>query len=118
MRAQLLASLPLLLASLTVFGQERPPQQIQPAAPPAAPAAPAAAGAQLQPSMFPGLPTVALEPLLQRVGRAANKKFLVDSRVNPQIYLGGADANDVTYPALLGILRGNGLGVAEIEGRL
>jgi hypothetical protein len=112
------APLLLVLASLTALAQERPPQQPQPAAAPAAPATPAPPAAQAQPSLFPGLPTVALEPLLQRVGRAANKKFLVDGRVNPQIYLGGVDANEVTYPLLLSILRANSLGVVEIEGRV
>jgi general secretion pathway protein D len=38
--------------------------------------------------------------------------------VSPQIYLAGVDANDVTYPLLLSILRANSLGVVEIEGRL
>jgi general secretion pathway protein D len=109
------APLLLVLASLTTLAQERPPAQPQPAAAPAPPAPPAA---QVQPGLFPGLPTVALEPLLQRVGRAANKKFLVDGRVSPQVYLGGVDANDVTYPLLLSILRANSLGVVEIEGRL
>lgn len=117
MRVRYFAPLLLALASLTAFAQERPPGQPQPAAAPAAPAAPAPPAAQ-SPNLFPGLPTVALEPLLQRVGRAANKKFLLDGRVNPQIYLAGVDANDVTYPLLLSILRANSLAVVEIEGRL
>ncbi len=114
------APLVLVLASLTAFAQERPPAQPAPAAPavPPAPAGPVAIVAQGPPGLFPGLPTVALEPLLQRVGRAANKKFLVDGHVSPQIYLGGVDANDVTYPLLLSILRANNLAVVEIEGRL
>lgn len=117
MRVRYFAPLLLALASLTALAQERPPGQPQPAAAPAAPAAPAPPAAQ-SPNLFPGLPTVALEPLLQRVGRAANKKFLLDGRVNPQIYLAGVDANDVTYPLLLSILRANSLAVVEIEGRL
>jgi general secretion pathway protein D len=115
------APLLLVLASLTALAQERPPAQpapAAPAAPAAAPAPPAPPAAQGPPGLFPGLPTVALEPLLQRVGRAANKKFLVDGHVSPQIYLGGVDANDVTYPLLLSILRANNLAVVEIEGRL
>jgi general secretion pathway protein D len=62
------------------------------------------------------LPTVALEPLLARVGRSAGKKFLVDARATQQIYLGGAEPNEVDYPTLLAILRNNGLAAIEIEG--
>jgi general secretion pathway protein D len=127
MHIRYFAPLLLVIASLTALAQERPPGQPQPApaAPgaPAAPAAPVAAAAAAPAAqsinfLFPGLPTVALEPLLQRVGRAANKKFLLDGRVNSQIYLAGVDANDVTYPLLLSILRANNLAVVEIEGRL
>jgi type II secretory pathway component GspD/PulD (secretin) len=67
--------------------------------------------------VVPGLPTVELAPLLQRVGRSANKRFIVDGRVGAQIYLAGTDANDVDYPVLLSILRANGLAAVEIEGR-
>ncbi len=116
------APLLLVLASLTALAQERPPAQPQPAAAPAVPGGPPGANVvrivEPPPGLFPGLPTVALEPVLQRVGRAANKKFLVDGHVSPQIYLGGVDANDVTYPLLLSILRANNLAVVEIEGRL
>ena len=115
------APLLLVLASLTALAQERAPARPQPVAAPGAPAAPtppAPPAAQPPPGLFPGLPTVALEPLLQRVGRTANKKFLVDGHVSPQIYLGGVDANDVTFPLLLSILRANNLAVVEIEGRL
>ena len=52
----------------------------------------------LGPNVAPGLPTVELAPILQRVGRAANKRFLADGRVGPQIYLGGTEQNDITYP--------------------
>ena len=52
------------------------------------------------------------------MGRAANRKFLVDGHVSPQVYLGGVDAGDVTYPLLLSILRANNLAVVEIEGRM
>jgi general secretion pathway protein D len=67
---------------------------------------------------MPGLPTVELAPVLQRVARASNKRFLVDGRVGPQIYLAGTEPNDVTYPVLLSILRANGLAAVEIEGRV
>ena len=126
MHTRHLAPLLLVLASLPALAQERPLGQPQPAAPagPAGPAAPGAPAPAFPPgvgppaSLFPGLPTVALEPLLQRVGRAANKKFLTDGHVSPQVYLGGVDANDVTYPLLLSILRANNLAVVEVEGRL
>jgi general secretion pathway protein D len=66
----------------------------------------------------PELPTVELAPLLGRVARATDKRFLVDGRVGPQIYLAGVEANDITYPVLLAILRANGLAAVEIEGRV
>ena len=119
-----LAPLLLVFACLTALAQERPPAQPQPGTAPAFPAGPGTppqinvAVVQPPPGLFPGLATVALEPLLQRVARAANKKFLVDGHVSPQVYLGGIDANDVTYPLLLSILRANNLAVVEIEGRL
>ena len=50
--------------------------------------------------------------------RAANKRFLVDGRIGPQIYLAGVDPNDVTYPVLLSILRANGFAAFESEGRV
>lgn len=109
------------LAVAPALAQERPtpalpaqqPQQPQPAQ-------------QAQPQPFlilgqnvaPGLPTVELAPILQRVGRAANKRFLADGRVGPQIYLGGTEQNDITYPVLLSILRANNLAAVEIEGRV
>lgn len=87
---------------------------------------PQAQQAQQQPFVFvpppprvvPGLPTVELAPLLQRVARASNKRFLVDGRIGPQIYLAGVEPNDVTYPVLLSILRANGFGAFESEGRV
>ena len=70
------------------------------------------------PRVNPELPTVELAPLLQRVERASNKRFLVDGRIGPKIYLAGVDLNDVTYPVLLSILRANGLAAFESEGRV
>ena len=35
-----------------------------------------------------------------------------------EIFLGGAEQDDVTYPVLLSILRANGLAAVEIEGRV
>jgi len=109
----------LVFTALTALAQERPSTLPPPSTAPAPPAAPAAAAPAPTPTgQFPGVPTVALEPLLQRVGRAANKRFLLDGHVNPQVYLGGVDANDVTYPLLLSILRTNLLAAVEIEGRI
>jgi general secretion pathway protein D len=103
------------LVALTAVAQER-----RPGPPPVGgsppPAGPPPIDAPRAPP--PAQPTVALEPLLQRVGRAANKRFLIDSHVGPQISLGGAEANDVTYPLLLSILRANNLAAVEIEGRV
>src|SRR5688500_11658289 len=70
------------------------------------------------PRVNPDLPTVELAPLLERVERAANKQFLLDGRVGPQIYLAGVEPNDVTYPMLLSILRANGFAAFESEGRV
>jgi type II secretory pathway component GspD/PulD (secretin) len=70
------------------------------------------------PRINPGLPTVELAPLLERVERASNKQFLLDGRVGPQIYLAGVEPNDVTYPLLLSILRANGFAAFESEGRV
>lgn len=66
----------------------------------------------------PDLPMVELAPLLQRVERASGKKFLVDPRLGPRLYLGGVDQNDVTYPILLAIFRLNGFAAFESEGRV
>lgn len=70
------------------------------------------------PRVDPELPTVELAPILQRVERASSKKFLVDGRLGPRIYLGGVEPNDVTYPVLLAILRTNGFAAFESEGRV
>jgi general secretion pathway protein D len=64
------------------------------------------------------LPTVALQPLLERVSRESKKQFLVDGRLASEIFLGGVRPEDVTYPVLLSILRANGLAAVEIEGRV
>jgi general secretion pathway protein D len=64
------------------------------------------------------LPLVELAPLLQRVERASNKRFVVDRYIGPRVFLAGVEADDVTYPVLLSILRANNLAAAEIEGRV
>jgi Bacterial type II/III secretion system short domain len=68
------------------------------------------------PRIDPELPMAELLPLLQRVERASGKRFLVDRRLGSRIYLGTVDPNDVTYPALLAILRINGFAAFESEG--
>lgn len=75
------------------------------------PSPPAAA-----PAPRPELPTVELPPLLERVERESDKRFLVDGRLGTRIYLAGVEPNDVTYPVLLSILRANGFAVFESEG--
>src|SRR5262245_18918668 len=63
--------------------QQGQPLLVVPAAPPVAP-----------PPPRPDLPTVELAPLLERVGRASNKRFVVDPRLGTRIYLSGVDADD------------------------
>jgi len=86
------------------------PQPIYIVPAPQTPAPPAA------PRINPDLPTVELAPLLQRVERASDKRFLVDVRHGPRIYLGGVEPNDVTYPVLLAIFRLNGFAAFESGG--
>lgn len=69
-----------------------------------------------QPRIDPEQPMVELLPLLQRVERASGKRFIVDRRLGSRIYLGTVDPDDVTYPALLAILRINGFAAFESEG--
>ena len=68
------------------------------------------------PRVDAALPMAELLPLLQRVERASGKRFLVDPRLGSKIYLGTVESNDVTYPALLAILRLNGFAAFESEG--
>lgn len=100
-------------APTATFGFAQPPAPqpiyIVPAPQQSAPAAP---------RVNPELPTVELAPLLQRVERSTDKRFVVDARIGPQVYLAGVAANDVTYPLLLSILRANGLATFESEGRV
>ena len=129
-RQPLLCTFAALLIATAVPGlaQERavPTQPLpqQPAAQPGPQQPPGQPTPQFQPfipsgpNVAPGLPTVELAPILERVGRAANKRFLADGRVGPQIYLGGTEPNDITYPVLLSILRANNLAAVEIESRV
>ena len=83
--------------------------------------APAAQGPRSEGARAPvgsDRPTVPLQPLLDRVARESHKQFLVDGRVPPDIYLGGAHADEINYPLLLSILRINNLASVEVEGRI
>jgi hypothetical protein len=93
--------------------QQQPPapQPIYIVPAPQSPAPPPAG-----PRINPELPTVELAPLLERVERTSNKRFLVDPRFGPRIYLGGVEPNDVTYPVLLAIFRANGFAAFESDG--
>jgi general secretion pathway protein D len=65
----------------------------------------------------PRRPAISLESLLERVEARPAKRFLIDLRASPDIYIGGTEnAADITYPILLSILRANDLAAVEIEG--
>jgi general secretion pathway protein D len=108
----MLAAATLLHADRAAHAQQPPQQRPQPAPVQGAPTPFSV------PTIAPGLPTVPLQPLLDRVAREAKKAFLVDGRIAPDVYLGGVPQDDVTYPLLLSILRANGLAAVEIEGRV
>jgi hypothetical protein len=101
---------------------QQPPQQFQqvqqPQGQPLLVVPSIAPPAPVAPRIDPELPTVELAPVLERVERASGKKFLVDGRLGPRIYLGGVEPNDVTFPVLLAILRANGFAAFESEGRV
>lgn len=78
--------------------------------------APQTAAPPAGPRISADLPRVELGPLLRRVERAADKRFLLDPRLGTEIYLGGVEPDDVTYPVLLAILRVNGFAAFESEG--
>ncbi len=65
-----------------------------------------------------GVPTVGLEEFLQRVAASTDTEFLIDIRSRQNIYVGGTQTEDVTYPILLSILRNNQLMAVEIQGRV
>ena len=71
---------------------------------------------QPAPRIDPELPMAELAPLLERVERESGKRFLVDRRLGSRIYLGTVEANDVTYPVLLAVLRANGFAAFESGG--
>ena len=62
------------------------------------------------------LPTIALNDLLESVGRKSNKEFLVDSRVPAEVVIGQMDRRDITYPLLHSVLRNNELAAVTVQG--
>ena len=117
-----------LLATATAAAQQPVPGNQAPAAneerarqiPPPQPILVQPVPQQPAPNLPPAavLPTVALDQRLERVARKSNRQFLADYRVAQQVYLGGAQLDDVDYPTLLSILRNNNLAAVEIEGRV
>lgn len=63
------------------------------------------------------LPTVDLEELLALVTASTNREFLIHRLSRRDIYIGGIEPEEVTYPMLLSVLRSNDLAAVEIEGR-
>ena len=63
-------------------------------------------------------PTISLQTLLERVAASSDKEFLVDSRVEQLLYIGGTPIENPTYPILLSILRNNQLVAVQIEDRV
>lgn len=57
-------------------------------------------------------PRVSLNEVLDAVGRASNRKFLVDEHVPAEIVVGQPRARDLDYAALLTILKNNRLAAA------
>jgi type II secretory pathway component GspD/PulD (secretin) len=107
-----------LAATVTGARAQAPAQPNQPPPVQQAPPAQAAPPAAPQPAVLPGHPLVPLQPLIDRVARESKKEFLLDGRVPPEIYLGGVRQEEVTYPLLLAILRANGFGAVEVDGRV
>ena len=62
------------------------------------------------------LPTVELTDLLESVSKKSKKKFLVDSRVRPDVVVGQFKSSDVSYPILHSILRNNNLAAVTVQG--
>lgn len=64
------------------------------------------------------VPTVSLEELLEGFERATGREFMIDVRSRRNVYLGGTEAENITYPVLLAVLRSNQLVAVEIGGRI
>lgn len=62
-------------------------------------------------------PSVALTELIERVAATTGRKFVLDPRLPPRVYLSGSAVSDVTYPLLLSILRVHGWFAQEVDGR-
>jgi hypothetical protein len=117
----------------------QPPQPAGQAAPPAPPASPPAPARPGRPAEIgapaergdtvraddtppPGdarrpEPNAVLDDLLTRVAADTGRQFIVDFRVPERIYVRGTVGEaSLDYPALLAVLRGNGLAAVEIGG--
>jgi len=118
-RSLALAAL-LVIGSTAVRAQAPRPQPAQQGAPPGGAPAEAQRPPEAGPPIpaGPPLPTVSLESLVDRVARSSKKSFLIDSRAAQQVFLGSIKPEDVNYPALLAILRANGMAATTIEGRV
>jgi general secretion pathway protein D len=85
-------------------------------------AAPLAGQAQAQPNQPPPRPPDAtrqmtpLQDLIERIESDPPRQFLIDSRIPPDVFVGGSDLDIVTYPVLLSILRNNNLAAVTIDG--
>ena len=107
--ATVLAGAALVVACPPIYSQELP--QATPVSTSAAQAS--ASNARCGPE-----PTVSLQTLLERVAASSDKEFLVDSRVEQLLYIGGTPIENPTYPILLSILRNNQLVAVQIEDRV
>lgn len=62
------------------------------------------------------LRTVALEELLEEVGRRSDERFLIDPRAPARVVVGALGKSHVTYPILLTVLRNNNLAAVRTSG--
>ncbi len=66
--------------------------------------------------LLAGAPVVALQGVLDQVGRSTGKRFLIDKQAPAQIRLGTLEPSALTYPLLLTVLRNNGLAAVTLDG--
>ena len=74
------------------------------------------ATAQAEEQQRPTLRTVALEELLEEVGRRSDERFLIDARAPARVVVGALGKSHVTYPILLTVLRNNDLAAVRTSG--
>lgn len=97
----------LAMSGSAAFAQESPP-----------PGSPAQSAASESKDAVESLPEISLQELLDEVAANSGKKFLVDSRVQNRLSVGGTPLENPTCPILLSVLRNNGLVAVEIEDRV